>query len=503
VTATVERNTTSGEKAPLASVPRAVVAIAGLKIAFFVAIAGVWGIHRDEFYYLAGGRRLDWSYVDHPPLTPLLYRIAETLFGDSQVGLHILPALLAGVLVIVSALVARELGGRRGAQTLTAIGVAVSPMFLTTSHFLSTVTVDILLWSIGLLLVARLLRTGDDRLWAALGVVAGLGLLNKNTMVFWGIGVAVGLVRTRQRARLRSRWLLVGLAIAAAPMVPYALWQIGHDWPTIEFLRSLQSHDDSISNPLLYLPYQLVLLGPLLTVIWIPGLLWLLRDSAVRRFRALGVGYVAVLVLIFVLRGKAYYVGSWYPVLFAAGAVRLERVKPRRLKTYGIVLTATAPLAAFFALPLVPSTSSVGATVAGANVELGEMLGWDDMARQVADVAHSLPATERASLTIYTSNYSEAGAIEYWRDELQLPQPISEQNSYWIWGYGAAHDNGTTITVGFSDTQMRAFFDDVQTSGTVTNTAGIHNKEYGSPILICRGQRVPWSTIWSRVKDFS
>src|SRR5207249_4067419 len=155
MTSTVERTTASSERVALVSLPRSVVAIAGLKVAFFVAIAGVWGIHRDEFYYLADGRRLDWGYVDHPPLTPLLYRVDETLFGDSQVGLHILPAVLAGVLVVVGALVARELGGQRGAQTLTAIGVAVSPMFLTTSHFLSTVTVDILLWSIGLLLVAR------------------------------------------------------------------------------------------------------------------------------------------------------------------------------------------------------------------------------------------------------------------------------------------------------------------------------------------------------------
>src|SRR5947207_1361461 len=147
--------------------------------------------------------------------------------------------------------------------------VAVSPMYLTTSHFLSTVSVDILLWSIGLLLLARLLRTGDRRLWLALGVVAGIGLLNKNTMAFWGIGVIGGLLLTPERRLLRSRWLVAGGAVAALMMVPYVLWEIDWDWPTIEFLRSLQEHHDSISNPLLYVPYQLVLLGPILTVVWL------------------------------------------------------------------------------------------------------------------------------------------------------------------------------------------------------------------------------------------
>jgi hypothetical protein len=501
MTATLTRDTTT-TATDVAPLHRAVVAVAAAKVAFFMAIAGVWGIHRDEFYYLAGGRRLDWAYVDHPPLTPLLYRVGETLFGDSQVGLRTLPAILAGVLVVVSALIARELGGGRTAQLITAIGVAVSPMFLTTSHFLSTVTLDILLWSIGLLLVARLLRTRDTRLWLLIGVVAAVGLLNKNTMLFWGIGVVAGLVWAKEWMLLRSRWLLGGVAIAGLAMVPYVLWQIHYDWPTIEFLRSLQSHDDMISNPLLYFPFQLVLLGPVLALVWIPGLVSLVRSRDMRRFRALGLGYLVILVLIFFLRGKAYYVGSWYPTLFAAGAVRLESAG-RPLRRLGWLVAVTSVIAMFFAVPLVPSTSDAAKAVVGANDELGEMLGWDDMAHQVADIAHRLPAADQANLTIYTQNYSEAGAIEYWHDDLGLPQPISEQNNYWIWGFGPAHENGTAITIGLTAEQMRPFFDDVLRAGTVTNAAGIHNKEYGNPILICRGQRVPWAEIWRQTRNFS
>ena len=487
----------------LPAVARAVFAVAGVKVAFFMAIAGVWGIHRDEFYYLAGGRRLDWGYVDHPPVTPLLYRIGETLFGSSQVGLHTLPAVFAGVLVVIGALLARELGGDRRAQIIAALGVAVSPMFVTTSHFLSTVTVDILAWSIGLLAFARLLRTRDPRLWLPIGVIAGVGLMNKDTMLFWGIGVVGGLLVAREASLLRTRWFAGGAVIAALLFLPNVVWEIQHDWPTIEFLRSLQSHSDSISNPLLYFPYQLMLLGPLLTVIWIPGLVWLMRSDDARHFRALGCGYLVVLLLLFALRGKAYYVGSWYPALFAAGSVRLSKVGRRPLRTYVAYLVFSGVTVLPFAVPIVPSTSSFAKTVAGANTELGEMLGWDDMARQVADVAHSLPADEQANLTILTSNYSEAGALEYWRDELHVPQPISRQNSYWIWGYGPAYENGTTLAVGYSEADLEPYFTDVRRVGAVTNAIGLHNKEYGAPIVICRGQRVPWAQIWPSVKDFS
>ncbi|MEY2403412.1 MAG: hypothetical protein QOD38_963, partial [Acidimicrobiaceae bacterium] len=416
---------------------------------------------------------------------------------------HTMPALLAGVLVIVAALLARELGGGRTAQVIAAMGVAVAPMFLTTSHFTSTVTVDILSWSIGLLLLARLLRTRDERLWPAIGVVAAVGLLNKNTMLFWGIGIAGGLLFTKDRSLLRSRWLLGGALIAGVALLPYLAWQVHYDWPTVEFLRSLQSHTDDISNPILYFPYQLVLLGPLLAVIWIPGLLWLLRSDEARRFRAIGTGYLVVLLLLFVLRGKAYYVASWYPALFAAGSVRLESVGRRSLRTYMAVLVFAGLTAAPFALPLVPSDSSAARSIAGQNAELGEMVGWDELAQQVADVAHSLPADEQAQLTILTENYSEAGAVEFWRTSLGLPQPIARQNSYWLWGFGPAHENGTVVAVGFARGELTPFFTDIQLAGTVTNSEGIHNKEYGHEIVICRGQRVPWATIWPLIKQFN
>src|SRR4051812_3103870 len=156
---------------------RLVMALAAAKVAFHLATATVWGFHRDEFYYLAGGRRLAWGYVDHPPLTPFLYRVGETLFGDSRFGLHVIPALFGGAIVVMGALLARELGGGRRAQLLTMLVAALGPLFLTTSHFLGTVTPELLAWSAATWLVIRIVRTGDLHLWPAVGAVVGLGLM--------------------------------------------------------------------------------------------------------------------------------------------------------------------------------------------------------------------------------------------------------------------------------------------------------------------------------------
>jgi hypothetical protein len=242
----------------------------------------------------------------------------------------------------------------------------------------------------------------------------------------------------------------------------------------------------------------------LLALFWVPGLVWLLRGrGGAGPFRALGFGFIAVDVLVFVLHGKAYYPGSWAPALFAAGGVAIEAASRRPVRWYVTPFAVAALTSAPFALPLVPATSPPAKTVVAANGELGEMLGWDDLARQVATIAHGLPADDQARLTILTSNYSEAGAIEYRRNQLGLPQPIGRQNSYWLWGYGPAQQDGTVLAVGFDRSELTPFFADIEPVATVTNAEGIHNKELGAPIFVCRGQTVPWDALWPRLKNFS
>ncbi|GAC1601393.1 MAG: hypothetical protein NVS3B21_28990 [Acidimicrobiales bacterium] len=192
----------------LASRPVAIIALAG--VVFHVATAPMYGLHRDEYYYLAAGRHPAWGYVDQPPVTPMLYRLSESLFGTSIVGLHVLPALIGALTVVLAALAAREMGGGSTAQAMTATVAATAPLFMATSRFLSTVTVDIAVWCGATFLVVRILRSANARLWIAVGAVVGFGLMNKSTVVVWVIAMGVGMVLSPSRRLLRSGWLVAG-----------------------------------------------------------------------------------------------------------------------------------------------------------------------------------------------------------------------------------------------------------------------------------------------------
>ena len=174
-------------------------------------LAGRYGYHRDELYFLAAGRHLDWGYVDQPPLTPLLTRGMSVLVGDSLVGSRILPALLAVATVLVAALISRELGGARAEQLLTAGATAISAMVLIGGHWLSTTTVDLLIWAVLCWLVIRAVRTGGGPSWLWAGLAAGIGLQNKTLVLFLLAALVAGLL-ARRSAQGLPRPLALGRA---------------------------------------------------------------------------------------------------------------------------------------------------------------------------------------------------------------------------------------------------------------------------------------------------
>jgi hypothetical protein len=131
------------------------IAAAGVT-AGLLALAGRYGFHRDELYFQITGRHLAFGYVDQPPFTPLVARVQDVLFGDSLLATRIWPALVSGAVVLLAALLARELGGGRRAQALAAVGVAASPGVLLAGHTLSTETTDVLVRQV------IVLRSGVD-----------------------------------------------------------------------------------------------------------------------------------------------------------------------------------------------------------------------------------------------------------------------------------------------------------------------------------------------------
>jgi hypothetical protein len=476
--------------------------VAGLKVAFQLVTAGLYGAHRDEFYYLEGGHHLAWGYVDHPPMVPALDRLGEIVFGHSVPALHTLPALIGGLFVVVGALLARELGGGRFAQGLTALITALAPLYLATSRFLSTVTLDVAFWAVASLMLIRLVRTGDRRLWLGIGVVVGLGLLNKDSMAFWVFGAGVGLLATPQRRLLASRWAIVGAAVSAVLVAPNVVWEIQHHWATLEFLRHIQASNAGESRGQ-FLPLQVLVATIAGTVVWVVALVALARDPAWRSQRWLAVGYGALFVLLFVSGGKAYYLASWYLPLIGLGAVVIERRwshRGRVVLTGAVVLTGLLFMPLF--TPVLPEATLVSLHLDTANADLGGLLGWPHVVSEVASAYRSLPTDQRGRAKILTGDYSEAGAVDFYGPDLGLPEAISAHNSFWLWGYGGPTE-GPVIVVGYEHSYLEHYWRACRLVTTLgTDGVAIDPHERGNQIFVCTGQRAPWSIIWPQLRHY-
>lgn len=459
--------------------------MAAAVVVFHLATAQIYGYHRDEFYYLASGRRLAWGYVDQPPITPLLYRVGDTLFGSSLLGLRIVPALVHAGIVVVTALLARELGATARGQVVAALAAAIAPSLLTTGHFLGTVSVEVLAWCAITFAVVRLLNGADPRWWLAVGLFAGLGMLDKWTTGFLLVGLAVGLALSSQRALLWTPWLVAGVAIACAVWAPNVVWQAQHGWPQLDAARSLRNPGEALFTA----PGVLVLSGAAVILV-LPGLWWLARGADASRHRSLGIALVVIVVLVTVSQGKPYYAGSFAPVLFAAGAAAGTTLTTG----WVIAMVAWGVLSIPLAVPLLPVSTADG--VRHVNKEIAEMVGWDDFVTTVDGVSRAHPGA-----TLLAENYGEAGSIELLGHDRGMPQPISGHMTYWYWGH--PHGRSTeTVVVGFDEATLRRWFGDVTQATVFRSPHGIHNEEDGTPVWLCRDQLADWDTIWPDVRRF-
>jgi Dolichyl-phosphate-mannose-protein mannosyltransferase len=497
----------------------AVGAVALAVVILHLACITRYGYFRDEFYYLACARHLAWGYVDHPPLSIFILYLVTKLLGDSIVAIRILPVLASGALVFMTGWFARELGARRSGQILAAIAVAAAPVMLAITSFFSMNAFEPVMWLGAAWIVARILRTGDERLWIAFGAIAGAGLENKHSMLFLGFGVAVGLILSPARRYLRSRWLWAGGALAITLWLPNLIWEIRNGWPTLEFMRNAQMYKNYRAPAGEFLAGQIFLMQPLALPVWLAGL-WYFFTAASGRYRALGWTYVAILVLFVIQGAKGYYLAPAYPMLFAAGGSQLDAFMresaPRWTEAAYAALIAVGGLAtAPMAMPLLPPHALFAymrvlptpTRVAGERHKMGpmpqvfaDMFGWHRMVATVADVYHGLPPQVRNSAAIFASNYGEAGAIDLFGPAMGLPHAVSGNNSYYLWG-PPPDDPRTVITIGMRSRELSGICTDV-TQAAITHCEYCMPYENGLPIFVCHGLKRPLRDLWPMTKSY-
>ena len=469
---------------------RRVLGVAAAVVTLQLAVAGRYGWHRDELYFVACGRHLAWGYVDQPPLTPVVARLSTALFGPSLYGLRIFPALADAGMVVLTGVLARELGGRRRAQLLASTAVAGATVLLAVGHLLSTAVFDFLVWTALTAVVVHIARTGDGRWWIVAGVVAGVGLENKHSVVFLLAGLLAGLLVTR-RDLLTDRRVWLGVAVAALLWLPNLAWQAGHGWPVFDMSRSLRTNGMHDGNMFLFLPMQLVFLGPFVTPLWIAGLVWLVRDRARREARFLAVAWGVLTVTFIATAGKPYYLAGLYPALIAAGAVWLERRSSRWVRRAVAVVATASVLALPLAVPILPAGATGSGPIAGINPELRETYGWEAFARAVDAVPGA---------AVFTQSYGEAGALQ----QFSPTRPVySGHNNYWLWG-PPPDDAQPVVVVGhFSTAYVVAHFAGCELRATIDNPAHVPNKERGAHVWRCTGPVHQWRDEWPSLRHYN
>jgi 4-amino-4-deoxy-L-arabinose transferase-like glycosyltransferase len=423
--------------------------------------------------------------------------LVDTITGHTLVGLRALGALLCAVGIVSGALIARELGGDRRAQILAAAVCALTPTLRGPSQLVGTTTFDYAVWCVLLLLYARLLRTGAPRWWVAIGLVAGIGLETKWTVLVLLAGMAVGVLVDRRWDLLRSGWLALGIALALVLWAPNLLWNAQHDWAALEFNANIRDENSGLGGRIEFVYGQLLISGIVTLIVWWPGLRWLLAARDERRWmRPIAVTALAVVGLLFVSGGKFYYAAPVYIALLAAGSVVIA-AEPRRMRTALAVVTAGAVISLPLTIPVLPA-SALGLVIP-VQKELGEMVGWPEYVAQVRGVVDGLPAEQQARTAVVTGTYAEAAFLE--RDAPGL-RTFSGHNSYWWWG-PPPDDATAAVLVGQREAVARQVCADPRVVTRITNDAGIDNDEEGRPVWVCDRLTAPWSQLWPALRRYS
>ncbi len=496
------------------------VILAIFLVALLLATANNYGIFRDELYYIACGEHLDFGYVDQPPLVALLTRLSLILFGNSLLGLRLFPALAGAATVLLAAVIAKELGGGKFAQGLASLTILAA---MSLSVFFGTMSMnpfEVLIWTICAYLLIRILNGASPKLWLLFGLVAGIGLQNKHSMLVFGFAVVVGLLLTRQRRLLASPWPWLGGLIAALIFLPNLIWQAANGWPTLEFLRNAQLYKNYPVSPLDFLLQLTIALNPLTMPIWIAGLLFFFFGKDAAKYRTLGIMFVACFVVFVLQRSKFYYIVPAIPLLLAAGAVAIERLT-RRIgwkwlnPAIAFLLVISGGFLTPLALPILPVESFISFSQTIGMLEnirterheqvalpqhFADRFGWREMAETVAEVYNGLPEEEKAKCAIFTRNYGEAGAIDYFGPELGLPNAICGHNSYWFWG-PRDYSGEVVICFGYSREWLEEHFAQVEEAAVIGHRYAMAY-ETNLPVYICRQPLVPLPDLWPDLKYY-
>lgn len=480
---------------------------------------GNYGYFRDELYYIACSEHPAFGYVDQPPLSIFILRLSRFILGDSLHALRFLPALAGSCVILFAALTARKLGGKRFAMRLASFSVLAAHGLIGNGKTFSMNPFDVLFWAIAGYITVMIFRDQKPRLWLLFGLTAGLGLLNKYSIGFMLIGLVGGMLLTRQRKHLFSKWFWLGAAIAMILFLPHLIWQIIHGFPSFEFMRNASQNKNVSLGFLAFLLGQIRDMNIANALLWISGI-WFLFRLEKKRFRPLAWMYPIIFVIMAAGNAKVYYLSAIYPLFLAAGSVWLEKIVQANpfkwLKAvYPGLQSAVALIILPFAIPVLPVETFIQyenylglkpraeerSVVTDLPQYYADQFGWKEMVQTFVDIYKKLSFEEQSKCYIYVRNYGEAAAIDFFGREYGLPKAHCGHNNYWLWGPG---ERTGEISIILGDSRdLNENLADLQRRWKHVELVAITNARHAMPlengrmVFLCKGMNTTFQALWA------
>lgn len=471
-----------------------------------------YGFFRDELYFIVCGRHPAFGYVDQPPLTPLL-AAASQVFGISLFALRIVPALCAAAAVYVTCLLAREMRGGAFAEILASVTVLLAPVLASFGGKQSPDMLELPLWPLAALCVLRVTRGASPRWWLGAGAAIGFALESKYSALFFALALLLGLAVSAQRKAMLTPWFAAGVGAATLIALPNFLWQAHFGFPMVELLRNGQLGKNVLLSPGEFIMHQVLMLNPAFSILWIIGLVWLLRDAALRW---LAYGYVFLIAVMIAAHAKDYYPAAVYPILFAAGGRAVDAGTTRAVwsrPAIAVLATILGLMLIPLALPVLPERTFIAYQsalhLAPATSEhhkmrelpqdWADMHGWPELAQQVGRVYDALPAAERkGAAVVFTADYGQAAAIEFFNPHVPV---LSGHNQYWLWG-PRGYSGAVVLDISGGDCGRDKGYYLQATRAATFSAPYVMAYEDGRPITICRKPHQTLQVLWPELKHY-
>lgn len=464
-----------------------------------------YGFHRDELLHLSVSEHLDWGFMEFPPLIGVIGKISYWLFDYSLLGVRLFPTLAGVAILILCCLMAKELGGKSKSILLAGICVLAFLPFYRNHTLFQPVAFDQLFWTLGFYFLVRFINSENKKFLILLGITLGLGLMNKYTILVWAFGLLIGLFFYEKGKVFKNKWLYISALLSLVIFLPNIIWQIQNNFPLLRHLQALNDNQLDGIKPMDFAIEQLNF--PFTLIISLFGLVALIIDKNLKKYRAIGIAAIVIFCTMWLLNSKAYYVFAIYPVLFASGAVKIESLLSKKPVWVYVIAFVTLASSIYFipeATPILPIEKYVEYSQLkeeNGRVELegdyADMFGWEEQVKLVDSVYQSLSPEEKNNCVLWAENYGEAGALKILGKKYNLPNPISRHGSFWTWGYG--NNNAVVwISLGNEQPSVEYVFEEVELVKIITHNYAI-GEENGIPLYICRNPKIDIEKWW---KDY-